>query len=404
MRKKVDVKYFINNYITQRNDNFLEKDILKYKPKLSLELNQNSALVIGGAGTIGKNYIKALLKFRLKKLIVIDINENGLTELVRSLRSSNNLFIPDELITYPISFSDNLFLKIFKSKGPFDVIANFAAHKHVRSEKDMFSVEAMISNNFLNAKELMDVVSTSPPRHFFCVSTDKATDPKNIMGASKLLMEKLIFSYKNKINVKTARFANVAFSNGSLLDGYINRYHNMEPLACPLKIKRYFLSPKESGELCLLASILGNSGDIFFPKMSASHLISFEKITIDFLNYLEMDVDYCESESLAIKKSNLLNDNSNSYPVYFFKPNTTGEKSFEEFYSNNDKPDFSRFNNLGVLEHSNEIELSIENCYKEFLALFIDYNYSKNDIIKLLKKYLNNFSHKELGKNLDNQM
>ena len=244
----------------------------------------------------------------------------------------------------------------------------------------------------------------NPPKHFFCVSTDKATDPENVMGASKLLMEKLIFSYKDKLNVKTARFANVAFSNGSLLSGFLNRLNNFEPLSCPLGVKRYFVSPKESGELCLIASILGNSGDIFFPNMKVNELVSFEDITKDFLNYLGMTIDYCRTEELARQKSSKLSNDLKKYPVYFFKSKTTGEKLFEEFFSKNDNPNFTMFKNLGVINNNILNKFPLEECYNDFVKLFSNLKSTKEDVIILLKKYLNNFSHAELGKNLDNQM
>src|SRR5665647_2763920 len=221
MQTNFNLNHFISTCITKRPQSLLEDDFLKYDAELNKLINGKKVLVIGGAGTIGSSYIKAILKFNIAKLVVVDINENGLTELVRDLRSSTEYNIPNEFITYPVNFGDRVFEKIFQQHGPFEIVANFAAHKHVRSEKDIFSIEAMIENNVLRARKLLDILIKFPPEHFFCVSTDKAANPVNIMGASKKLMEELIMAYSDRLPITTARFANVAFSNGSLPLGFI---------------------------------------------------------------------------------------------------------------------------------------------------------------------------------------
>ena len=240
-------------------------------------------LVIGGAGTIGSSYIKQILNHKPSKLVVVDINENGLTELTRDLRSSTLLDYNPEYITYPVNLLSEIFNKVFLLDN-WDVVANFSAHKHVRSEKDKISVEALIKNNVYGAIKLLDLCQENPPSHFFSVSTDKAANPVNIMGASKSIMEKLILSKKNNFRVTTARFANVAYSNGSLLEGFINRLNKKQPLSCPSDIKRFFVTPEQSGEICLLATFLGSSGTIFFPKLDF-HLdqIYFKDIALNFL-------------------------------------------------------------------------------------------------------------------------
>ena len=225
---------FIREHVTFRDQSLLNYDLTKYGEALTSRINDKSVLVIGGAGTIGSSYIKAMLKFKIRKLVVVDINENGLTELVRDLRSSTNFNVPEEFITYPVNFGDRVMEKIFHQHGPFEIVANFAAHKHVRSEKDSFSIEAMIENNVLRARKLLDILLVSPPEHFFCVSTDKAANPVNIMGASKKLMEELIMAYADKLPITTARFANVAFSNGSLPLGFLERLQKKQPWSCPL--------------------------------------------------------------------------------------------------------------------------------------------------------------------------
>src|SRR5665647_743284 len=351
MQFNLNIGSFIRDHVTFRKESLLKQDFEKYDKALNSRINNKSVLVIGGAGTIGSSYIKAILKFNIKKLVVIDINENGLTELVRDLRSSTEYNIPFDFITYPVNFGDRVFEKIFHQHGPFEIVANFAAHKHVRSEKDIFSIEAMIENNVLRARKLLDLLIKFPPEHFFCVSTDKAANPVNIMGASKKLMEELIMAYSDRLPIKTARFANVAFSNGSLPLGFLERLDKLQPWSCPLGIRRFFVSPQESGELCLMASIMGESGDIFFPKLDEEKdMIPFDVLAIDLLDTLGLKADICETEEEARQKALLLDATSITYPVYFFKSDTSGEKYFEEFYTENEKLDMNSFINLGVIK------------------------------------------------------
>ena len=297
-----NISDFIKNYVTKRENSFFENDLINNKEKLIKEIKGKSILVIGGAGTIGSSYIKAALRYHPSELIVVDTNENGLTELTRTLRSDSNIMVPETYLTYPMSFNSDVFYKMLKKHGSFDIIANFAAHKHVRSEKDSFSIEAMIKNNVLDAKQFLDYLKLNKPSHFFCVSTDKAANPVNVMGGSKKMMENVIMSYSNDLKITTARFANVAFSNGSLLYGYIERLLQRQPISCPSDVKRFFVSPEESGEICLLTCILGNSGDIYFPKLNQKQLINFKTITEDFFTYLKKDMKICESETEAKKK------------------------------------------------------------------------------------------------------
>jgi len=372
---------------------------------LSEGIDGKTALVIGGAGTIGSSFIKALLRFEPARLVVVDINENGLTELVRDLRSSSNLNLPNEIKTYPLNFSDPVFGKIFRREGPFDIVANFAAHKHVRSEKDQYSIEAMIDNNVISAKGLLDLLVTKPPKHFFCVSTDKAANPVNVMGASKKLMEELIMDYTDKMKVTTARFANVAFSNGSLLFGFIERLLKKQPFSSPLNIKRYFVSPAESGQICLMACILGNSGEIFFPKLENVSMKTFSAIAEDFLRALGLEPIRCENEEEARKFAESLADDFERYPVYFFDSDTSGEKPFEEFFTNTEIVDHKRFEGLGVVTQRDNLGVeSIEVMINDLILLFAKEEVSKTMIVDLLKSYIPNFGHIEKGKNLDQRM
>ena len=397
---------FISAHITGRKESLLTGDFKNNDAKLHEQIDGKSVLVIGGAGTIGSNYIKALLRFCPKRLYVVDINENGLTELVRDLRSSTTYNIPADFITYPVNFGDKVFEKIFRSAGNFDIVANFAAHKHVRSEKDIFSIEAMTDNNVLRARRLLDLLAEAPPQHFFCVSTDKAANPVNIMGASKKLMEELVMAYSSQLNITTARFANVAFSNGSLPLGFLERIAKRQPLSCPLGIKRFFVSPRESGEICLAASLLGASGDIFFPKLDENKdMLEFDKIAISLLKSLGLEPDICQTEAEARKKASMLGNNMTTYPVYFFESDTSGEKSFEEFYTLNEELDMDTFVNLGVIKNSTKRNISdIDEIFVRLKALFDSENITKAAIVDILKKYLPNFEHIEKGKHLDQRM
>ncbi|HPW65498.1 MAG TPA: polysaccharide biosynthesis protein [Salinivirgaceae bacterium] len=403
---RFNLENFISQYVTKRNESLLKTDLEKFNKQLSERLTNKNVLVIGGAGTIGSWYIKALLKFKIAKLIVVDINENGLTELVRDLRSSTQYHIPNDFITYPVNFADPVFEKILKHHGPFQIVANFAAHKHVRSEKDIFSIEAMIENNVLRAQRLIELISKSNVEHFFCVSTDKAANPVNIMGATKKLMEELIMAYSKTIPITTARFANVAFSNGSLPLGFLERFAKKQPWSCPKNIRRFFVSPQESGELCLIASILGSSGDIFFPKLDPeTDMIPFDEIAIDLLKTLGYTADICKTESEAREKSLLLNENSKSYPIYFFESDTSGEKPFEEFYTEKEELDIDTFHALGVVKNSKKRSVEeINQIIKSLRTVFDKPTSDKSEIVTALKSYLPNFDHIETGKGLDSKM
>jgi FlaA1/EpsC-like NDP-sugar epimerase len=401
-----DLDHFIKTYVTKRKESLLQPDLEKYSNDLGKHINGKKVLVIGGAGTIGSSYIKAILKFNVSRLVVVDINENGLTELVRDLRSATEYNIPGDFITYPMNFGDRVFMKMFRSLAPFDIVANFAAHKHVRSEKDVFSIEAMIENNVLRARKLLDLLLEFPPEHFFCVSTDKAANPANIMGASKKLMEELIMAYSTRLPITTARFANVAFSNGSLPLGFIERLNKRQPWSCPTGIRRFFVSPQESGELCMIASVLGDSGDIIFPKLDEERdMISFDAIATDLLKYLGLKADICKTEEEARRKALQLNESSTAYPVYFFETDTSGEKPYEEFFTEKEVIDNDRFINLGVIKNSLKRDFrEIDEIFERLSTLFDSKNVTKAEVVEILKRWLPDFDHIEKGRGLDSKM
>lgn len=400
----INIPQFIKDHITKREESFFEADIQKNHALLTSKIQGKSILVIGGAGTIGSSYIKAILRFRPAKLVVVDTNENGLTELTRDLRSTMGQFVPEEYITYPMNFGDAVFAKMFYAHKPFQIVANFAAHKHVRSEKDQFSIEAMIDNNVLRAKAFLDLLLHNKPEHFFCVSTDKAANPVNVMGASKKLMEEVIMAYSQDLHITTARFANVAFSNGSLLDGYLQRIFKSQPISCPSDVKRFFVSPEESGQICMLACLLGASGDIYFPKLDPEEMVNFKDITLDFFKAMGRALTECNSEEEAKLKASQLSD-ADPYPAFFFASNTSGEKLYEEFYTDTDSLDLQSHESLGVIKNAKRITLlEVETCLTEIKTKLSKENYSKEDIVMVMKKYLPDFQHIETGKSLDSKM
>lgn len=401
----LDVNQFIAAHITGRTESMFAADIEANKEKLREEIEGKSVLVIGGAGTIGSSYIRAVLQFRPKKLVVVDISENGLTELTRDLRSTYGMYVPEEYRTYPLSFADPIFEKIFRAEKGFDIVANFSAHKHVRSEKDKYSVQALLENNVLKARKLLDLLSEYPPRHFFCVSTDKAANPVNIMGASKKIMEEMIMAYSSRFKISTARFANVAFSNGSLLAGFIERLMKRQPLSSPNDVKRYFVSPEESGQICMLACILGHNREIFFPKLGEEQMMTFSSIADAFLHSLGYEVEYCSSEEEARRYAAEMPVDGKTYPVYYFASDTTGEKSFEEFYVEGEQINLERFCSLGVIEEGKVQPMPLLNSFFERLESTLnDQNTGKEEVVKVIKEFVPNFEHTEKGKNLDQKM
>jgi len=384
------------------NKKFIKQDLFSNDlNRLEGNININTVLIIGGAGTIGSNYIKQILKYKPSKITVVDINENGLTELTRDLRSSSLLDYKPEYITYPVNLLSDTFDKIFNS-DTWQVVANFSAHKHVRSEKDKISVEALIKNNVYGAIKLLNLCELNPPKYFFSVSTDKAANPVNIMGASKSLMEKLILSKKNNFRVSTARFANVAFSNGSLLDGFIFRLNKNQPLSCPSDIKRFFVTPEQSGQICLLATFLGETGNIFFPKLDFyEDQIYFKEIALDFLKENGFEPELVKSEKEA--KEFDFDNNPNKYPIYFFKTDTSGEKTFEEFYTEEEDYEINKYDSLGFI-NTPDVKISFEDVESSFEKVFNNHNSEKSDIVAVIKKYVPDFMHIETGKHLDQKM
>ena len=406
-----NLERFISQFVTKREQSMFAVDIDANKDALHCEICGKRACVIGGAGSIGSSFIKELLRFEPKQLIVVDLNENGLTELTRDLRSSTYTKVPEDYRTYTLDFASPIFERIFREEQGFDIIANFSAHKHVRSERDKYSVEALIENNDIKAKKLMDRMMEYKPSHFFCVSTDKAANPVNIMGASKRILEDLIMAYSGEFNITTARFANVAFSNGSLPDGWMHRLQKRQPLAAPNDVKRYFVSLEESGQICLLACVLGKSGEIFFPKLEEEQMMRFSDICDSFVkeNGLHKVAFFSDEDAKRFASKNIrdckLEIGDCDYPVVYTGSNTTGEKAYEEFFTKSENLNMNRFQSLGVIEKTTRrSKKDVMALLEELESIFAEPNYTKADVVKAIERFLPNFKHEETGMNLDQKM
>ena len=401
----ININEFIKTSITKRQESFFQADLEKFHDQLTEAIHGKAILVIGGAGTIGSSYIRSVLKYKPSKLYVVDISENGLTELTRDLRSTLGGYVPEDYKTYPINFNDEVFYRMLAKEGPFDIVANFSAHKHVRSEKDHYSITALLENNVIRAEKFIRVLSQNPPQHFFCVSTDKAANPVNIMGASKKIMEEMIMAYANSFPITTARFANVAFSNGSLLDGFIQRLMKKQPFSVPTDVKRYFVSPDESGQICMMACMLGQTGEIFFPKLEEHQLTSFKDITEAFVKSLGMEVIPFDSEEKAKEYAANMPQDTKYWPVHYFSSDTSGEKSFEEFFTDNEILDLESFNSLGVIKNAPRRSLpEIHSMIDKLSSTLNNPAVTKASIVEVMTEFLPTFHHIETGKNLDQKM
>ena len=387
-----------------REDELFLSDVKSNSVKLSAEVCCSSFLVIGGAGTIGQAVTKEIFKRNPKKLHVVDLSENNLVELVRDLRSSFG-YIAGDFKTYALDVGSGEYDAFIKSDGKYDNVLNLSALKHVRSEEDPFTLMRMIDVNIFNTDKTINQAIENGTKKYFCVSTDKAANPVNMMGASKRIMEMFLRRQASKISISTARFANVAFSDGSLLCGFKQRIEKKQPLVAPNDVKRYFLTPKESGELCLMSCILGENGDVFFPKVSAElSLVTFSDIAVKYLQSLGYEAYLCESEDEARTLVSEL-PSQGKWPCLFSQSNTTGEKDFEEFYTEHELLDMQAFINLGVIKNTHKIDTQklvfFEN---EINRIKSNGLWKKEEIVELFFKMIPDFDHKEVGKYLDSKM
>ena len=387
-----------------RNSELFEDDIKIHGKELNDIISSSSFLVIGGAGSIGQAVTKEIFKRNPKKLHVVDISENNMVELVRDIRSSLG-YIDGEFATFALDIGSIEYDAFIKSDGKYDYVLNLSALKHVRSEKDPFTLMRMVEVNIFNTDKTLKQSIENNTKKYFCVSTDKAANPVNMMGASKRIMEMFAMRRSLEIKVSMARFANVAFSDGSLLYGFEQRIKKGQPITAPKDVKRYFVTPKESGELCLMSCIFGENRDIFFPKLSEKlHLITFSDITIKYLQNLGYEPYICESEEEARALAKTL-PKQGKWPCYFFLSDTTGEKEFEEFFTDKEVLDLNRFQNIGIIKNKpifNEKKLNeFEKNVKEMLNSL---KWTKEDILREFLKLIPDFRHKETGKYLDERM
>jgi len=392
-----------------RENRLFDQDIFNKEKQLTSIINESSFLVIGGAGSIGQAVTKEIFKRNPKKLYVVDISENNLVELVRDLRSSYG-YIDGDFQTFALDISSTEYDAFIGADGKYDYVLNLSALKHVRSEKDPFTLMRMINVNIFNTEKTIKQSIKKGTKKYFCVSTDKAANPVNMMGASKRIMEMFLSKYSQQIDISTARFANVAFSDGSLLHGFEQRIKKNQPIVAPSDIRRYFVTPQESGELCLMSCIFGEKGDIFFPKLSEDlHLITFSEIAIKYLQSKGLTPYFCDSEEEAREYlSNSSHLDNNTWPCLFTKSDTTGEKDFEEFFTDKEVLDFSSFENLGVIKNTSDVNTALNEKLNHFTneidAMQLSLKWDKEEIVKLFFYMLPEFGHKETGKYLDGKM
>lgn len=387
-----------------RTEELFSQDITRKSVELKEIVSRSSFLVLGGAGSIGQAVTKEIFKRSPKKLHVVDISENNMVELVRDIRSSFG-YISGDFKTFALDIGSIEYDAFIHQDGQYDYVLNLSALKHVRSEKDPFTLMRMIDVNIFNTDKTIRQSIESGVKKYFCVSTDKAANPVNMMGASKRIMEMFLMRRSEKISISTARFANVAFSDGSLLHGFNQRLQKRQPVVAPKDIKRYFVTPQESGELCLMSCIFGENRDVFFPKLSESlHLITFSEIAVKYLQGLGYEHYLCDSENEARKLVMTLPEKG-LWPCLFTSSDTTGEKDFEEFFTDNEMLDMERFNSLGVIKNEALFDIDlIEDFEKSISILKKNSIWTKDEIIKLFFKMIPDFEHKETGKYLDSKM
>ena len=379
------------------------QDIEANKHQLSLLVQTSRFLVLGGAGSIGQAVVKEIFQREPQKLHVVDISENNLVELVRDIRSSFG-YIEGDFKTFALDIGSIEYDAFIENDGEYDYVLNLSALKHVRSEKDPYTLMRMIDVNIFNTEKTIQQSIQKGVKKYFCVSTDKAANPVNMMGASKRIMEMYLMKYSKNIAISTARFANVAFSDGSLLHGFNQRIQKQQPIVAPNDIKRYFVIPKEAGELCLMSCLLGGNRDIFFPKLSDDlHLITFSDIAVKFLKNLGYKPYPCSDEEEA--RSFDFGKNPKQWPCLFVKSDTTGEKDFEEFFTDDEILDMNRFENLGIIKNEMKVQNDKLNYFSERISnMRKEGKWSKEELVFVFNTMIPHFGHKETGKYLDGKM
>jgi FlaA1/EpsC-like NDP-sugar epimerase len=379
-------------------------DVRSHEGELSARVRASRFLVIGGAGSIGQAVTREIFKRKPKALHVVDISENNMVELVRDIRSTLG-YIEGDFRTFAIDCGSREFDALLTSGDGYDYVLNLSALKHVRSEKDPFTLMRMIEVNVLNTVKTIEQAAAFGAQKYFCVSTDKAANPVNMMGASKRIMEMFLMRASERQLVSTARFANVAFSDGSLLHGFSQRFTKRQPISAPNDVRRYFVTPQESGELCLMSCLLGENRDIFFPKLSeALDLTRFSDIAVRYLEALGYEACPCATEEEARARVLELIPKK-KWPCYFFASDTTGEKDFEEFFTDREVLDMDRFSSIGVIKNAVDYDQErLEVFMLKLRALQSQSVWDKAPIVDLFNYMIPDFAHKETGKYLDGRM
>ncbi|MDE5179283.1 UDP-N-acetylglucosamine 4,6-dehydratase [Vibrio fluvialis] len=387
-----------------RTDALFTHDIAQHEAELSRIVSESRFLVLGGAGSIGQAVTKEIFKRNPQKLHVVDISENNMVELVRDIRSSFG-YIDGDFQTFALDIGSIEYDAFIKADGQYDYVLNLSALKHVRSEKDPFTLMRMIDVNVFNTDKTIQQSIDAGVKKYFCVSTDKAANPVNMMGASKRIMEMFLMRKSEQISISTARFANVAFSDGSLLHGFNQRIQKNQPIVAPNDIKRYFVTPQESGELCLMSCIFGENRDIFFPKLSeALHLITFADIAVKYLKQRGYESHLCASEDEARELAKTL-PAQGKWPCLFTESDTTGEKDFEEFFTDKEVLDMARFENLGIIKNDPLYQPELLSLFETQIGqMKVAREWTKEQIVDLFFTMIPDFGHKETGKYLDSKM
>lgn len=387
-----------------RDRQLFDGDVSRHEQQISALVADSRFLVIGGAGSIGQAVTREIFKRSPQVLHVVDISENNMVELVRDIRSTLG-YIGGDFRTFAIDCGGREFEALMNGSGGYDYVLNLSALKHVRSEKDPFTLMRLIEVNVLNTLKTIDLARERGARKYFCVSTDKAANPVNMMGASKRIMEMFLMRASQALPISTARFANVAFSDGSLLHGFNQRFAKRQPISAPDDVRRYFVTPQESGELCLMSCLLGDNRDIFFPKLSEHlHLTTFSSIAVRYLNALGYEVFQCVSEDEARDRAEELIA-QRKWPCYFFSSDTTGEKDFEEFFTDKETLDMARFDSIGLIKSAADFDRARLDYFVQTLdAIKAQPTWEKAGIVDLFNIMIPDFDHKETGKYLDARM
>jgi len=394
----------IINNLLDRSTSIFENDFLLMKRQISEEVRQSTFVVVGGAGTIGSSVVKLLVFLKAKKIHIVDISENNLVELIRDIRSSNDDIVT-EIETYALDCGSQEFVKFFIEQPSIDYLLNFSALKHVRSERNVYTLKRLVDVNIINSVSLLNLATEKGCKKYFCVSTDKAANPLSMMGASKLLMEKVILSQQTDLKISTARFANVAFSDGSLLFGFEHRLNKKQPLAIPTDIRRFFVTQEEAGQLCVLSCLVADDKEIFFPQTSETFGdTSMVDIASKFLQLRGFEPAPFEDERMA-RQSVAKCIMEGIWPCFYFQSDTTGEKPFEEFHTENERVNLKKFETIGVVKfdvEANKID------YKQFIDSYSAFKkrnkWEKSDLVDIFRTFLPNFLHEEKYKSLDQKM